>query len=294
MSEQIQVKLAQPERHFIKVYTDFFNCKLLTANEKMAYIALKNFLSYGENAGKVYPSVDTLSEICGLTRKALHKAINGLEQKKVIKKERRGLSKPNLYTLNDVPEMWKAETEDEMKALSESRISLSTDEMIEELIKRGFWIDKKERLISQPPQQEISVSKNTLLIDTGKNYNIKEPVCQYDEKYPMEFLKAHYEYDAIAFDKGEDEAEALFNILYDALNSDEEKLKIGGNYISQKTVSDRLLKLDMLHLEYVLDKYHSRKNKIEKPEAYILTLCYHAKEQQYFEVMNTGHVNGSF
>ena len=137
MTEQFQVQLANPEREYVKVYKDFLNNQLLTVEEKMVFIALKSFVTYGQDSGKVFPSMETLCKITSLSRPRATRTITSLEKKGIVKKTRRGLTKSNLYTLVDIPSMWGAVTEEELKELSETKIQLSDEEMIAELERRG-------------------------------------------------------------------------------------------------------------------------------------------------------------
>lgn len=56
-SETFKVQLSVPERQYVKVYQDFLSSELLSAEEKLVYIALKSFVSYGSDEGKVFLSV---------------------------------------------------------------------------------------------------------------------------------------------------------------------------------------------------------------------------------------------
>ena len=136
-AEQFQVQLATPEREFVKIYKDFLNNKLLTVEEKMVFIALKSFVTYGQDSGNVFPTMETLCKITSLSRPRATRTITSLEKKGIVKKTRRGLTKSNLYTLSDNPVMWGATSEEEIKELSENRIQLTDEEMIAELERRG-------------------------------------------------------------------------------------------------------------------------------------------------------------
>ena len=91
MEDKIIVQLAQPEREFVKVYKDFLNCKLLTAEEKIIYIALKSFVTYGRDSDEVYPSMETLCSITSMSKPRATRTITSLVKKGIIKKQRRNL-----------------------------------------------------------------------------------------------------------------------------------------------------------------------------------------------------------
>lgn len=294
-AELIQVQLAKPERKFIKVYVDFYNCKLLTNSERTVYISLKSFLNYGSDVGEVFPSLDTLAEVSRLDVKTVKKAIKGLEKKGAIKKERRGLTKSNLYTLNDIPEMWQAESEEEMKQLSESKISLTTEEMIEELQRRGAIkiVNEKEPISDTDQSTDISPSLSQLnIVKTTSNYNGSGAESQ--ERYSMEWLKDHYNYEVVVSDRSKDDTDTVFSILYDALNTTKDTIRVNSENKPREVVISKLLKIDCFDIEFVIDKYNQQRSRIKKAEAYILTQLYKSKEQSHLDLMNEGHVNGDF
>lgn len=290
--ELINVRLAKPERKFIKVYVDFYNCKLLTNSERTVYITLKSFLHYGSDVGEVFPSLNTLAEVSRLDIKTVKKAIKSLEKKGAIKKERRGLTKSNLYTLNDVPEMWQAGTDEEMKELSESKISLTTEEMIEELQRRGaIEIVNKKELISDTDQSTVISPSNDF---NSVENNYKGLRAESQERYSMNWLKEYYDYSILIERKDTNIVNNIFDILYDTMNTTKDTIRVSRENKPREVVIGKLLKLDYFDIDFVLDKYSKQSNRIKNAEAYILTQLYKAKEQNNLDLQNRGHVNGDF
>lgn len=286
----IEVQLAKPERHFIKVYKDFFECKGLTAQEKIAYIALKNFLDYKSDSGSVYPSIKTLCVITGLSNKTVTEALKGLERKGAIKKQRRALTKTNLYTLNDNPEMWKAETPEEMKELSESRIDLTSEEMIAELERRGAIkvIKKGESFDAQADQSDVSKppqNSQLNIVKTTKNDKLSDSDCQ-QERYSLDDIKKQIGYDILCDKLGEKEADSILDLLYNTMNSTQPTIRVMKEDKPREVV---ISKLSNLWYEEIIDAYEkfieqARHIKMKNPSSYLLTMLYQAQGQSHLEV----------
>ena len=109
-NENIIVQLASPERKFVKVYQDFLQNELLSAEEKIIFITLKSFVDFSKDnggiQGEAYPTMETVCKLSSLSRPRATRAINKLIEKKIVKKTRRGLTKSNIYTLSDYATMW--------------------------------------------------------------------------------------------------------------------------------------------------------------------------------------------
>lgn len=89
---------------------NFIKCGMLNWNEKDIYIIL---LMYADSDQKCFPSINTLCRVSGKSNKTVIKALKGLENKHLLKKEARitknGQSS-NIYTLYDFESIWEAES----------------------------------------------------------------------------------------------------------------------------------------------------------------------------------------
>ncbi len=192
MTETFKVKMKKPEREFVKVYKDFLRNQVLTAEEKIIYISLKYFVEYGKDEGEVYPSMETLCKLSSLSKPRATRTISSLIKKGVVKKTRRGLNKTNEYTLMDNCLMWASDTEEKLKELASTEITFSTEELLEELQRRGAIEIVKEKVpeTSEPTKvpEASSTNKNNII---KPDYKINESNCQevqsVVERYPLLF-----------------------------------------------------------------------------------------------------------
>lgn len=187
-SAKIQVidREAQPKRLYTKVYHDFLKCPLLESDEKALFIVLKSFLNFddekeGRADGDVYPSQETMAKMLHWSRQRVGRAITKLENKRIIKTTKRGKSETDIYSIADYPEIWQAESIEEMQEAAElpagarAARKLTDAELLEEMQRRGlisaedvekgpedmekgprYWADTES-----PEKKFVSKEKNT-------------------------------------------------------------------------------------------------------------------------------------
>lgn len=298
------VKLQKPERKFSKTYEDFLENTILSCEERMVFIVLRSFVDYAhDEAGTVYPTVETICRCSGLSRPRAIRTINKLVSKGIVQKTRRGLTKSNVYTLVDRPDIWKAESVEDMRQEAEKS---DIQKHIEALEAAGYTVTKTEKGLS-PSDVEKSPNSNDIynpsicLSDSNTDSeNVQyQNKCSHtskgsiEEVYTLENLKAYFEYRSIQAD--EDTKAAIFNIIHNVLNTSREKVKVCGELRPAAVVKSRIMKLSGQDIQYVIEKYieYGRTGrKIKNPEAFILTQLFKAKEQAELETQNDLNVDG--
>lgn len=286
--ELFQVQLAIPERQFVKVYKDFLRNELLSAEEKIVFIAMKSFVSYGKDNEEIFPSLESLCKMASMSRPRVTRTITSLIDKGILKKVRRGLTKTNLYTINDYPTLWGATEVDEMKELSEQRIPLTDEELIEELKRRGKVeiIEKKRTESSLPAKDKMNQfdSNNYTYTENDTTSSGKRQ----EEKYKLKDIQELYNYKELIERNPDriDIIDAVFTVIYKTLNSNKDCIKVNGEEKNTLLVVSKLMKLIHEDIMFVIEKYCSVINEIKNPESYILTMLFNAKEQHTLELEN--------
>ena len=104
----------------------------------------------------------------------------------------------------------------------------------------------------------------------------------------MQSIKELFEYDVLAQrqEYGTDDLDSVMDIIYDALNTTKDTIRINGEDKPAAVVRGKLLKLDATDIEYAIAKYRSVTERIKNPRAYMLTILYGAKEQRSLDVTN--------
>ena len=292
---------------------------MLDAYEKLIFITLKKFADNDTN--QCFPGVKKISEITGLSVRKVQYCINHMTSLGVIKVEERfydeGGHKSNLYTLHDYEGVWKIngredtevvakkvaeelETERLLSMLKEKKDG--KEKVIEFLMREGYEITKKKApdcysaKDNQEPNYETNErnAQNTSVFT--HNYRESRRDCQGNyfsettstEEYSMEFIREHYDYAVMVGDGrvSERDVDAVMNILYNALNTKKETLRVAGQEHEREVVKGRLLKLNYMEIEHVIESFNNQTEKVHNPSAYILTLLYNSFEDTQFGSTN--------
>ena len=286
--DRMEVRSSVPVRKFVRVYKDFLESETLTAEEKLVFIALKSFVEFGRDEDEVYPSMATICKITGMSRPRATRTINSLVSKGIVKKQRRGLTKPNLYTIADYPSMWSAEGVEERRQLLDTEIPYTSDQLISELVRRGVLTEEavaEKKIEPQSAATDSDPNGRLSIFSTINNITNKNKERQ---EYTMKYLQDLFEYDVLVQrqEYGTEELDSVLDIIYDALNTTKETIRINGEEKPAEVVRSKLLKLDATDIEYAIEKFRSVTDRIKNPRAYMLTILYGAKEQRNLDVTN--------
>lgn len=286
--DRMEVRSSVPVRKFVRVYKDFLESETLTAEEKLVFIALKSFVEFGRDEDEVYPSMATICKITGMSRPRATRTINSLVSKGIVKKQRRGLTKPNLYTIADYPSMWSAEGVEERRQLLDTEIPYTSDQLISELVRRGVLTEEavaEKKIEPQSAATDSDPDGRLSIFTTINNITNKNKERQ---EYTMKYLHELFEYDVLVQrqEYGTEDLDSVLDIIYDALNTTKDTIRINGEEKPAAVVRSKLLKLDATDIEYAIEKFRSVTDRIKNPKAYMLTILYGAKEQRNLDVTN--------
>lgn len=288
--QKIIVQLASPERYYERCYHDFMDCKLLNGEEKIVFLALKRFLDVKTDNGNVFPTIETIQEITGWGNQKVVKYIKSLERKGVVKKIRQGLSKPNIYILSDYPTMWTCNSVEDMAAVTQNDgvKPLTPEQHITELERMGYKVEvvKEKELVSAPTKvTETSTSNKS---SYRKENTPETEKSQESERYSINQIRQFFDYDIMVHDHPDQkqDIDSVMNILYDAINTTKETIRIASEDKPQMVVTGRLMKLTYSGILYAIGKYKEQTQRIKNPSAYMLTLLYSAEEQMNLDITN--------
>ncbi len=288
MADELKYKRKNP---FIILSHNFIKWKMLDWNEKDIYIIL---MMYADNEQKCFPSIDTLCKVSGKSNKTVIKALKGLEDKHLLKKETRitknGQSS-NLYTLYDFESVWEAES---IEQVSEIVSTETKRKRLYELARElNYTVTKEKGLETEPTKaQNQAPINNNIDIDKDSTKVAKSQA----ERYTMQNVKELYEYDSliIKYPEKQTDIDIVFDILYETLNSTKQTIRIGGENRPGMAVIGKLMKLQPGDLIYSIDKYHEQTGRIKNVKGYLLAILFNSHEQNHLDLMNLGHHNGDF
>jgi len=294
-----KIKITTDQRPFIMVYRDFMESQLLDSNEKLLFIALKNFAN---TDGKCFPSIAKLSKATGISKRVIQRTIKKLEEKGVIKIEIRnredGGQTSNVYTLYDFRELWQT---DNIETITTAVDKYEINRIISILKSKGYTVQKteKEKELETPTVQSSASSSHTSnksvtpdMIQNTLNFQKSQEM----ERYTLKEIKELYNYEYLISDNtvSNIDVETVINILYDTLNTTKKTIRVNGEEKPSMVVIGRLMKLESEEIIWSIDQYHKQTERIRNVESYMLTILYHSKEQFHLDLNNLGHCNGDF
>lgn len=293
MADEFIVQSAIPERLYVKTYHDFLDSELLNGKEKLVFILLKRYLNFKDDsggvAGKVYPTLETLSKQAGMTKKTVADIIKKLEKKGIIEVKQQGLNRPNIYSIRDFSGIWKSKTDDEVKAAIDTYEEEYEDSLIiERLRNKGYRVVKeKEPDNTEPTKVTVEPStKNNH--NRGNNNTVNSSKSQELERYSEDDVKALYDYDIMIQDKPlmKNDIDTILFYVKEVLNCTKPTIRVCGENKPTMVVISQFMKLTYSEILYVVDKFKEQTDRVNNQEAYILTLLYKAKEQMNLDITN--------
>lgn len=148
-------------------------------------------------------------------------------------------------------------------------------------------ITKKEKEPTSVPSKATDVSTNNNQ-SSNNDDTTPEKKSQPLERYSLDWIKHHFGYDIILHDNPacQKDIDAVMDILYTALNTTKEAIRIGGEDKPVMVVIGKLMKLDLFDIKYAMEKFSEQTDKIKNPVAYMLTILYNAPEQHHLDISN--------
>lgn len=239
-----KIQSATDQRKFTMVYNDFLESDLLNANEKLVFIILKKFT---DNDGSCFPSINKICKLTGLTRKTIIKILKSLELKEVLQiknriSEEKG-NQSNIYILYDFADIW---------IKKESLTEDTTDQ-------------------STTSQSSNNNSSADSILPTGEK-------SQDSKAFSRDMLNELYDFDILVENNKTtvESINSIMELLLDVLNSKVETIRVNKEDKSASIVKGRLLKLNYMHIQYVLDEVGKQVNLIKNKRAYLITSLYNS------------------
>lgn len=253
---------------------------ILNEHEKILYIVL---LRYGN---KAFPSLATLSKKCGFSKKTAQRTIDTLIEKGLLKKKHRISKKngttSNMYLLLDNDKIWYLSKE----SLKESIEATLLEEAVKIVEASGMKVlGKEKRLESEPTKAQNQALKTNIY--TNKD-TMKQTESQHLERYTINQIKQLFDYDIMLHDNpySQQDIDSVIDILYTALNTNKETIRIAGQDKPSMVVIGKLMKLHKESIMYAIETYQKQTERIKNPTSYMLTILYNAPEQFNLDIQN--------
>ena len=281
MTDELKYKRKNP---FVILSHNFIKWEMLNWNEKDIYIIL---LMYADSDQKCFPSINTLCRVSGKSNKTVIKALKGLEDKHLLKKEARitknGQSS-NLYTLYDFESVWEAESIEQVPEIVNTE---TKRKQLYELAQELNYIVKEKELETTAPTK-VTADSSTQLNNFTQFDTITNSGKSQLERYTLDQIKQLFDYDIMIQDNPyrQQDIDSVINRLYTTMNTTKTTIRIAGEDKPSMVVISKLMKLHNESIMYAIEKFSEQTERIKNPTSYMLTILYNALEQFNLDIQN--------
>ena len=231
-------------------------------------ISLSRENGWLDDAGRVYVYY-TIKSVKKSMRCANTKAcglLRELDEFGLIERKKQGLGKPTIIYVKDFTRFRKAELLDSEK---QNSVILHT----ETLDNRKSETNKTEKNNTE------SNKTNPILSGADKDMDERTSYRNYlNSQLDMEIMYERYPYDRETLD-------AIMNLMLDVVCSKRRTIRIAGDDKPVNVVKSQFLKINSMHLEYVMDCMKKNPAKVRNIKQYLLAAIYNAPltMQSYYQ-----------
>ena len=231
-------------------------------------ISLSRENGWLDDAGRVYVYY-TIKSVKKSMRCANTKAcglLRELDEFGLIERKKQGLGKPTIIYVKDFTRFRKAERLDSGK---QNSVFLHT----------GTLDNRKSETNKTEKNNTESNKTNPILSGADKDMDERTSYRNYlNSQLDMEIMYERYPYDRETLD-------AIMNLMLDVVCSKRKTIRIAGDDKPVSVVKSQFLKINSMHLEYVMDCMKKNPAKVRNIKQYLLAAIYNAPltMQSYYQ-----------
>lgn len=231
-------------------------------------ISLSRENGWMDDAGRVYVYY-TIKSVKKSMRCANTKAcglLRELNEFGLIERKKQGLGKPTIIYVKDFTRFRKAEL-------------LDSDKQNSVILHTGTLDDRKSERNKTEKNNTESNKTNPILSEADKDMDERASYRNYlNSQLDMEIMYERYPYDRETLD-------AIMDLMLDVVCSKRRTIRIAGDDKPVNVVKSQFLKINSMHLEYVMDCMKKNPTKVRNIKQYLLAAIYNAPltMQSYYQ-----------
>ena len=270
------------------LFTDPF-FKKLSCEAKVLYglmldrmaLSVKN--KWFDEQDRVYIifTIDDARELMGCCKQTAVKIMAELDSQKgigLIEKKRLGLGKANIiYVKNfmfhdDEPE---ATESPQNPQKSKNHTSGSPEIQLQEVHKAECNNTDYNKTDEKETEWSETQSNQSAMDGSGIDERFDEDEIEIYYAY-QDLVRENIEYDILCQTYQKEDVDGLVTLMVDTICSKRKRVVIGGEPVPVEIVKSRLLKLDMMHVQYVFECMKKNTTKVRNIKQYLLAALYNA------------------
>ena len=231
-------------------------------------ISLSRENGWLDDAGRVYVYY-TIKSVKKSMRCANTKAcglLRELDEFGLIERKKQGLGKPTIIYVKDFTRFRKAEL-------------LGSDKQNSLILHTGTLDNRKSESNKTEKNKTESSKTNPILSGADKDMDERRSYRNYlNSQLDMEIMYERYPYDRETLD-------AIMDLMLDVVCSKRKTIRIAGDDKPVSVVKSQFLKINSMHLEYVMDCMKKNPAKVRNIKQYLLAAIYNAPltMQSYYQ-----------
>ena len=231
-------------------------------------ISLSRENGWLDDAGRVYVYY-TIKSVKKSMRCANTKAcglLRELDEFGLIERKKQGLGKPTIIYVKDFTRFRKAEL-------------LGSDKQNSVILHTGTLDNRKSESNKTEKNKTESSKTNPILSGADKDMDERTSYRNYlNSQLDMEIMYERYPYDRETLD-------AIMDLMLDVVCSKRKTIRIAGDDKPVSVVKSQFLKINSMHLEYVMDCMKKNPAKVRNIKQYLLAAIYNAPltMQSYYQ-----------
>ena len=231
-------------------------------------ISLSRENGWLDDAGRVYVYY-TIKSVKKSMRCANTKAcglLRELDEFGLIERKKQGLGKPTIIYVKDFTRFRKAEL-------------LGSDKQNSVILHTGTLDNRKSESNKTEKNKTESSKTNPILSGADKDMDERTSYRNYlNSQLDMEIMYERYPYDRETLD-------AIMDLMLDVVCSKRRTIRIAGDDKPVNVVKSQFLKINSMHLEYVMDCMKKNPAKVRNIKQYLLAAIYNAPltMQSYYQ-----------
>lgn len=251
-------------------------------------LSVRNNWVDDDNRVYIYFTLEEITEYLSIGKDKgvkLLKELDGI----LIERKKQGLGKPvMIYVLNFTDNQNSIQSVDNLA----EALTSDVDNSIENA---DFGTSNAEVRTSEKPKSALlknrtldfgkSAPNNTDINNTDLNKTdissssrVSFVALERERVEYRDVIKTNIEYDILIQQYAAEKIDSFVNIIVDALCSFDDKINVNSMQVPKEVVKRKLLKLDYMHIVYVIDCLDENSSKIRNYKSYILTMLYNAPD----------------
>jgi len=267
---------------------DYF--KVLSTDAKVLYglmldrmgLSVKNRWFDNDNRAYIYFSIEDAMELLNCGKNKAIKSMQELDSEQgigLIEKRRQGMGKANIIYVKSfsVDEGIKFKNQTSKNSSDEENIEVCNSNRSLEQTSRGLQIKLPEVYIEDPNNNnnnktELSNTESNLILSVDDGMRIDEMAVY--SKIIRKNLELDIMLERYPFEK--ELIQGIYDLILETVLTKGKTIVIASNEYPTELVKSKFLKLDSMHLEYVMDCFKSNTTKVMNIKKYLMASLFNA------------------